>query len=225
MAHRPVQLSLPTPRTWGGRRRGAGRKRTPGRRPGVPHRSRPAHVATHPVHVTLRAVEAIHCLRSGRVFPAVRRALAPSSRAEFRILEFSVQDDHVHLIAEAEHGRALSGGVRGLAIRLARAVNRALGRRGRVWDDRYHARALNTPRAVRHALVYVLMNFRKHLNSVTGIDPCSSAPWFAGWRAPRAADELGPPPVAVARSWLARIGWRRHGLLGFDERPKGGASW
>jgi len=173
------------------------------------------------VHVTLRAADAIRCLRSCRVFPAVRRALAASSHANFRILEFSIQDNHVHLIAEAEHRRALSGGVRGLAIRLARAVNRALGRRGPVWSDRYHARALTTPRAVRHALVYVLMNFRKHLKHVTGIDPCSSAPWFAGWRAPHAAAGIGPPPVAVPLSWLARTGWRRYGLLAIDERPKG----
>jgi len=220
MARRPVQIPLPAPRTWGGRRPGAGRKPTPGRRPRVPHRSRPEHVAAHPVHVTLRAVDAVRCLRSGRVFPAVRRALAASSHANFRILEFSIQDNHVHLIAEAEHRRALSAGVRGLAIRLARAVNRALGRRGQVWSDRYHARALTTPRAVRHALVYVLMNFRKHLKHVTGIDPCSSAPWFAGWRVPHAAAGIGPPPVAMARSWLARVGWRRQGLIGFDERPK-----
>ena len=169
-------------------------------------------------------MDKIRCLRSSRLFPAVRRALAASSRAQFRIVEFSVQDDHVHLIVEAEHGHALSGGVRGLAIRLARAVNRVLGRHGRVWDGRYHARALTTPRAVRHALVYVLMNFRKHLKRVTGIDPCSSAPWFAGWRALRTAAGIGPPPVAAARSWLARIGWRRYGLLGSDERPKGAPS-
>src|SRR6185295_16061499 len=187
MARRPTQLCLPAPRTWGGRRSGAGRKPTPGRRPGVPHRARPAHLSTHPVHVTLRAVAALRCLRARRVFPCVRRALAASSRADFRVIEYSVQDDHVHLIAEAEHGRALSGGVRGLTIRLARAVNRALGRRGRVWDDRYHARALSTPRAVRHALMYVLMNFRKHRHAGTEIDPCSSAPWFAGWRVPGAA--------------------------------------
>jgi hypothetical protein len=154
----------------------------------------------------------------------VRRALAAASRAEFRIVEYSVQADHIHLIAEATHGRALSGGVCGLAIRLARAVNRALGRRGRVWDDRYHARALTTPRAVRHALVYVLMNLRKHRQAGTAIDPCSSAPWFAGWRAPRAASGIGPCPVAVARTWLARVGWRRHGLIGTDERPRGGAA-
>jgi hypothetical protein len=136
----------------------------------------------------------------------------------------SVQNDHLHLIAEAADRRTLSGGLRGLAIRLARTVNHTLGRRGRVWDDRYHVRALTTPRAVRHALVYVLMNFRKHLGIAGEVDPCSSAPWFTGWRAPRAAAAPGPRPVAVARSWLARVGWQRHGLIGFDERPKSRAS-
>ena len=222
MARRPVQLTLPAPRTWGGRRPGAGRKRTPGHRPGVPHRARPEHVAAHPVHVTLRAVTAIRCLRCDRVFPAVRRALAVSSRAGFRIVEFSVQHDHLHLIAEAEHARALSSGVRGLAIRLAHAVNRALGRRGRVWDDRYHARALMTPCEVHNALAYVLLNFRRHGHTGAEIDPCSSAPWFAGWRTPRAAEKREPRPVAIARTWLARIGWQRHGLIAVDGRPKGG---
>ena len=221
MPGRPQQLSLPTPRTWGGRRRGAGRKLTPGRRPTVPHRSRPPHIGAHPVHVTLRAVDALQCLRSGRVFPVVRRAIAAAGHVDFRIVQFSVQNDHVHLLAEAEDGRALSRGVRGLAIRLARAVNGALARKGRIWDSRYHARALTTPRAVRHALVYVLMNFKKHLRC-TGLelDPCSSAAWFAGWRTPPAAAGLGPPPVAVARTWLARLGWRRHGLIHAGERPR-----
>lgn len=158
MPRRPMQLSLPTPPTWGGRRAGAGRKPAPGRRPGVPHRRRPEHTPAHPVHVTLRAVDALRCLRSDRVFPAVRRALTASSRTRFRVLQFTVQTDHVHLIVEADDRKAFSGGVRGLTIRLARAINRALRRRGRVWGDRFHARALSTPRAVRHALVYVLMN-------------------------------------------------------------------
>jgi REP-associated tyrosine transposase len=172
------------------------------------------------VHVTLRAVEAIRCLRSDRVFPAVRRALAASSRATFRVLQFSVQNDHVHLIVEADQGKALSGGVRGLAIRLARAVNGVLRRRGRVWGDRYHARALSTPRAVRHALVYVLMNIKKHSRTGTEIDPCSSAAWFSGWgRRPRVTS-AGVPPIAVARTWLACVGWLRHGRIDPAERPK-----
>src|SRR5262245_59482050 len=88
--------------------------------------------------------------------------LAAASHSGFRILQFSVQDDHVHLIVEADDSRALRRGLRGLAIRAAPVVNRALERRGPVWKDRYHARELTTPRAVRHALVYVLMNIRKH---------------------------------------------------------------
>src|SRR5213594_1017676 len=174
MARRALQLSLPAPRTRGGRRPGAGRKPTPGRRPGVPHRPRPRHRAAHPVHVTLRATDAVRCLRAARVFPAVRRGLA-TSHSGFRIIHYSVQNDHIHLIIEAEDGARLSRGMRGLAIRLARAVNHAIGRRGAVWGDRYHARALATPRAVRHALVYVLMNLL--------------------------AARVGPPP-SLSRSWM-----------------------
>ena len=129
MARALQQLSFPTPRAWGGRRAGAGRKPTPGRRPGVAHGSRLSHLAAHPVHVTLRAGPAVRCLRAARVFPFVRRALAASSHSDFRVLHFSVQDDHLHLIVEANDGRALGRGPRGLAIRVARAVNRALGRR------------------------------------------------------------------------------------------------
>jgi REP element-mobilizing transposase RayT len=167
-------------------------------------------------------VDALRCLRAQRVFPAISQALAVASRRDFRIVEFSVQAEHIHLLAEADDARALTSGVRGLAIRVARAINRALGRRGRVWDARYHARALTTPREVRHALVYVLGNFRKHRVVGTEIDPCSSARWFTGWRTLGATTDNGPRPVALARTWLARVGWRRHGLLDMSERPRGG---
>jgi hypothetical protein len=150
----------------------------------------------------------------------VRRAVGAASHAEFRIIEYSVQEDHIHFIAEADDACALASGIRGLAIRVARAVNRALGRRGRVWDTRYHARALATPRAVRHALVYVLMNLRKHRVVGPEIDPCSSAAWFAGWRSPPDMVVTGSRPCAVARTWLARVGWHRHGLIDPAEQPK-----
>jgi REP element-mobilizing transposase RayT len=170
--------------------------------------------------VTLRSTEAIRCLRSARVFPSVRSALAAASHHDFRLLQFSVQDNHVHLIIEADNTQALQRGLRGLAIRVARAVNRELGRRGPVWDDRYHARALTSPRAVRHALVYVLMNFRKHHEGESGLDPCSTAMYFDGWR--EAARTAAPPaPVARPRSWLATVGWRKHGLIGIEEQPRG----
>jgi len=220
MARHAVQLSLPVPPRWGGRRRGAGRKLTPGRRPRVPHRPRPPHGAAHPVHVTLRATSAIRCLRAGRVFPRLRHALIAASHGGFRIIHYSVQDDHIHLIIEADDGPRLSRGMRGLTIRIARAVNGALGRRGPVWDDRYHARTLTTPRAVRHAIVYVLMNFKKHGTRGGEIDPCSSGAWFDEWRARPTTEPCTPSPVRRAQSWLAAVGWRRHGLIDLHEHPR-----
>ncbi len=213
------QLQLPIPLTWGGRRPGAGRKPN-GARAGVPHTARPAHLARHPVHATLRALPGVGSLRAARVFPQVRAALALASKPIFRVVHFSVQADHVHMLVEASDQAALSRGMRGLAIRTARAVNRARGRRGRVWADRYHVRALTTPREVRHALVYILMNWKKHRPDSRGIDLCSSGPWFDGWRHRPALPPPGvPSPVAASRTWLGRDGWRRHGRIAVEERP------
>jgi hypothetical protein len=88
-----------------------------------------------------------------------------------------------------------------------------------MWADRYHARILRTPREVRNALVYVLNNWRKHIRSAQGLDPCSSARWFEGWRTVAAPADV-PRPIVKARTWLARIGWLRHGLIDVDERPR-----
>lgn len=206
-------------RTWGGRRDRAGRKPSAGRR-NVPHRRRPVHDPHHPVHATFRARTLGASLRAPRVFVVIREALASASSSTFRVLHYSVQTDHLHLIVEADAHPALVRGLQGLAIRVARRVNRLLGRRGAVWDDRHHARELTTPREVRNALVYVLNNWRKHGWNAPGHDPRSSASSFDGWRRVDAAARR-PSPVARARTWLARVGWRRHGPIGDDERPAG----
>src|SRR5437016_1998319 len=92
------------------------------------------------------------------------------------------------------------------------------GRRGSVWAERYHARALRTPREVRNALVYVLQNWRKHLPDARGLDPRSSATWFDGWT--RMAPTAVPCRPAIApRTWLAAIGWRRLGLIDPEDAP------
>jgi putative transposase len=213
-----LALRLTEPSRWGGARRGAGRKRTPGRRPSVPHRARRTLDARHPALVTLRARPEVTWLRSRNACRAVIAALSASSRPDFRVVHFSVQRDHVHLIVEANDTRALSRGMRGLAIRCALGVNRALGRCGALWSDRYHALALSTPRMVRNALVYVLANARKHL-ALVGIDPCSSARWFDGFAAARPAS-TGDPPTRPPRTWLLRVGWRRHGLIDREEGPR-----
>ena len=204
-------------RSWGGRRSGAGRK--PARsKPNVPHRQRPIHEQCHPAHVTMRVMRGVPSLRSAHVFPAVRRGIAIGSTTGIRIVHFSVQTNHVHLLVEADGTRALGRGMQGLGIRLAKAINRVLARTGRVWSDRYHCRALRTPRETRNTLVYVLLNGRKHHVTGRGIDRCSSGTWFAGWRQ-RIETPAGPFPVAEPRTWLLRIGWRRGGSIGLEDAP------
>ena len=216
---RPKQLSLPVPPGWGGLRTGAGRKPN-GRGPGVWHVSGPPHDQAHPVLVTLRASRGLPSLRSENVFPVLKRALAQSNRNTFRVLHFSVQTDHVHLVIEANDRQSLARGIQGLAGRCAKAINRVSHHRGRVWTDRYHARALRTPREVRTALVYVLQNFRKHLRAPAVVDPCSSGPWFEGW-AGATGRRAEPAPTRPPSSWLAAIGWRRAGgLIAFNEAPR-----
>jgi REP element-mobilizing transposase RayT len=154
----------------------------------------------------------------------MRTAIARANRSPavgeaFRVVEFSIQNNHAHFIIEAHDKDVLSRGLRGLAIRLARAINRALEIRGPVWGDRYHARDLKTPRAVRNAIVYVLMNAKKHgARLPSGIDAFSSAPWFEGF-AERLVPSTDVAPVRSPRTWLASTGWRRRGLIRIDERP------
>ena len=117
---------------------------------------------------------------------------------DFRVVHFSVQSNHVHLVVEASDKRALAAGMRSVAIRIARYVNQLLTRRGRLWADRWHGRALTSPRAVRNTLVYVLANFRKHTNAAVppGIDAFSSAVRFDGFRGFKsggAVARAGPP--------------------------------
>jgi putative transposase len=218
--HRQRELPF---RTWGGKRSRAGRKPKAGRAR-VSHCIRPSHCERHPVHITLRAGR-LSNLRKQLVFFEMRGALRKTVRSWFRILHFSAQTNHVHMLVEARDKTSLSRGVSGASVRLARAVNRVLGRRGAVWSDRYHARALRTPREVRNGLVYVLMNRLKHVPLARGLDACSSAALFDGWKVPPAS---GPPPQGLLddapiqrpESWLARIGWKRHGLISPNERPK-----
>ena len=216
-----VQLELPF-RQWGGARKGAGRK-PKGLRAGVSHLKRGPLSSSEPVHVTVRLCEGLPCLRFKQTYRVLRRAFAAGrERFGFRLVQYSVQRNHLHLVVEAEDRRALSRGMKGLLVRIARGLNKLWERAGKVFSDRFHEHILRTPRQVRNVLRYVMHNAKHHgLWFRRGVDLFTSAAWFRGWR-----DELRVTglddvaiPVVAARSWLLRVGWRRHGLIGFDEVP------
>jgi REP element-mobilizing transposase RayT len=224
MARRSRQLEMKF-RSHGGARDGAGR-RPASNRPPVHHVKRPTVPKGSPAHVTLRVRRDVPSLRSRRFIRDLQSRLrAGCERGEFRVCHYSIQRDHVHLVVEAAGKGALGRGMKSVGIRLARTVNRVFGRKGPVLFGRYHLRVLRTPREVRHALAYVLLNARKHWKQRNGIAPpvvldvASSGAWFDGWkRAPQTVEPKGPRPVAPP-FWLLRQGWRRRGLVDPAEVP------
>jgi REP element-mobilizing transposase RayT len=208
MPHPHKQTSLPFPSSWGGKRKGAGRKRRQKRR-AVSHAPRPELAGkSHPVHTVLRTCVGCWNLRSRRALAALAPALTSGSeRFGFRLVHYSIQGNHLHLIVEADDQRALSRGMQGLTIRLAKALNRMMARHGRVFADHYFARILKTPREVAHAVRYVLEN-RQHHATELGI----ALP--EGYRDPFAS----AAPVVASRTWLLSVGWRR-GHQGSSRAP------
>ncbi|MDB4939195.1 MAG: hypothetical protein JWP87_6167 [Labilithrix sp.] len=218
----------------GGARRGAGRKPRADRAGFLPHLTRPRHRRYEPVHVTARTVRSAPNLRSQSVFAALCAIFARASEKGFRLIHFSVQGNHVHLIVEADDGLAFARGVQRLLSRMAMAVNALARRSGKLWRDRHDRQPLATPSQVRNALVYVLFNHRKHElasgnpseAALAGLDMCSSTSWFHDWSPASARPPADPsrasarPLVVPPHTWLARKGWKRRGLLRLDELPR-----
>ncbi|TAJ21194.1 MAG: hypothetical protein EPO68_05290 [Planctomycetota bacterium] len=194
-----------------------------------PHITRPEQCQRFPIHLTTRVRQGLPSLRRASSHRLVLETLrAGADRFGFRLIEYSVQSNHFHLLVEVPDREALTRGAKGLFVRLAKQLNKWWGRKGQVFPDRFHARALRSPREVRRALAYVLHNARRHASFGAGIDPHSSGAWFDGF-AESSAQHASVAEfvrrmarwgrvVCRARSWLLSTGWRREGLIRIDER-------
>ena len=256
---RHVQQSIRFPDKNGqnrGRRKGERcRGRKPGRKPkngyraGSPHKERPELKSWMAVHATLRVNPEVGGLRKRHMYQALRDATIAVALRElnfaepenaFRIVHISIQNTHVHLLVEAGSKEALSRGMQSFQISAAKHINRkyserrglARRRRGNVFVDRYFEEVITTPRRARHALSYVLNNWRKHREdrarwaATWKVDPYSTGVVFEGWKGREDAEVMwkwrgtyDPLVVYVPRTWLLREGWLKHGRIGFHEVP------
>jgi putative transposase len=221
--HRAIQLPL----RFGSscfKRRKAGRKPGKGKRP-VPHRRRDVHDARNPVHVTISGLPEMVSFRRPTVYGALEDAIALAQRPGFRVIEFSVQSNHLHFVVEATDNAALSRGMKGLSVRLARAYNRRVRRRGTVWSGRYHAKELTSPRQVRRVLVYVLQNWKKARPWERALDDKSSAAWFGGWdEETREAFSGWARDRTRGQPWQRTADGRLEALAGRDSRTLAAAA-
>jgi len=186
------QQELPLP-LWGGARKSVRRN--------VVHRTRPG-FSRGALHVTTQVRQEVWNLRTHRCFRELRRALERGcARFGFRLIHFSVQGNHIHFIVEAPDQLALTRAMKGLEVRMARALNRVMRRRGPVFADRYHAHLMRTPSEARHACDYVLSNWRVHAEREGRLVPRGADPYSSA----------APDAVGTRRPefWLLRIGmWR-----------------
>ena len=229
-------LVAPTPKRK--RKPKRGRPKKPGA--GVPHKRRPTLSARHPVHVVLRVVSAVGSLRRRLAYRAIRAATIVSVQKEdFRIVHLSLQRTHIHMLVEADDRRALSRGMQSFKISAAKHLNRMISknrpgprRKGRVFSDRYYAEIIESPRQARHALSYVLGNWRKHGEDRDPRLANWTYDWFSSaWSFPDWSEDINDPffhpppptyePLLVRRptTWLLRTGWKRHGLISYREVP------
>lgn len=240
--HVQIELQLPkldkNKQRRGGYRPGAGRKPN-GERAGASHVARAPLNKRHPQHVTLRVTSELGWLRRLDMYAAVRRALHTvlARHDEFRIVHLSLQNTHLHLIVEACDQKALANGLRAFQISAAKRLNAAYSRRrrvvrsGRVFTDRYHCESLGSVRQVRHALAYVINNWRRHREDdgtytlLEGrLDPYASGLAFRGWREAIPPDVPLPeryevPPVSRATTWLLGQGLQKAAAISMFEVP------
>jgi REP element-mobilizing transposase RayT len=200
-------------RTWGGKRKGAGRKGVAAAAGGA------------------SAARARESAASDVMYGAIREAVARATKwlyhdeaESFRIVHASVQGNHLHLLVEAGSNQALTRGMKGFLVSCAKRLNAIAGRRGQVFADRFHSASLATPRQVRNALAYLLGNWRKHGEAREGerIDRYSSAFALPDWSASETVVLREVPmllPVALPRTWLLAEGWRRAGAISPWTRP------
>jgi putative transposase len=183
--------------------------------------------------VVLRTRRSVGRLRKGKIYRGLRSTLNRLlGKLGFRVCHLSIQNNHLHFLVEAGSKLALRLGMQGLAISAAKAINKALKRKGKVFAFRYHATAIKTPKQARHALSYVLNNWRRHREDETtvasrfaAIDPYSTARTFTGWR--EKSDAVMPPgfsaydPLEVSqpRTWLLSEGWTKHPAISVWETP------
>lgn len=176
--------------------------------------------------MTLRFVDGVGRLRRRSQHAAIRKALARTAKPYCRIVHYSIQSHHMHLLVEADDRFALARGMIAFKTSCARRLNAVAARRGRAFADRYHARYLKTAAETRTALAYVMNNWRRHgedrISPGWRIDPFSSAAVFDGWTSSTVTDRVRrgrAPPVARARSWLLTLGWREYGAIHPREMP------
>ena len=169
----------------------------------------------------MRAERGLPSFRRETLYVAFERAFRRTRRDDFRIVEFSVQDDHVHLLVEADDNDALARGMKSFSVRANRLFNAALGAARAGVGRPLPPPRPHDARQVRNALVYCLNNYKKHQRVTGGMPRSTPAPRRDGSKAGRpSAARRRPAPHRRRANGAPRSAWQKHGLIHPGEAPR-----
>ena len=203
-------------RYYGGHRKGAGRPKTlPDE---LTHLPRVQINSRVPMHITIKLREGVPGLREPKFLYAFARAIRRAARKGLRVQHFSIQSNHLHLIAEADSNSALRIGMCSLLASITWALRKIFQYWGDVFTSRYHINPIRVPRLMRNVLKYVLFNYEHHCGVATFADVYSSVFSFDGARLLIGREQIGVRPrwqsvidesLSAPGSWMQRVGWRK----------------
>lgn len=196
---------------WGGNRANAGRKNLSKT---VNHMKRERFELKTPLQITLKLKPGLPNLRTKKMLEAFQKALVLAKARELRVIHYSLESNHAHLVVECMDNVSLGRAMKSFGSSFGKSVRRIAGGTGSVFVGRYHLRVLRDPTQTRNSLAYVLLNRFKHEHAHVDDNPFSSGRYFDGWkkligRGAAAKNLELPEYLSTPRSWLAREGWQK----------------
>ena len=137
---------------------------------GIRHIERPKFQRVRSFHLTIKVKKNKADIQNKKILKALHHAIKRARLKDLKIIHYTLEYNHVHLLVEAYNNSVLHSGMQALGISFAKAVNRVKSTKGTVYKHRYHLRQISSPRDLKNVLHYIFHNGIKHRRTHTPVD-------------------------------------------------------
>lgn len=130
--------------------------------PGIRHTARPVLTKPSSLHLTIKVQKIKADIKNKMILTMLKKAILNARRMGLKVIHYSLEYDHVHLLIEADNNVILGKGMQSLGVTLSKAINRTKRIKGRVYKHRYHFRKINSARELKNVMFYIFNNGVKH---------------------------------------------------------------
>ncbi|MGZ3787001.1 MAG: transposase [Bacteriovorax sp.] len=141
---------------------------------GIRHTSRPFLKKPSSLHLTVKIKKNKAEMKNKSVFSLLKRAILNARRQGLKVIHYSLEYDHVHLLIEAENNHILGKGMQAFGGTFSKAINRMRKLKGGVYKHRYHFRKISSARELKNVMNYIFTNGLKHKTAKNIVNPYNS---------------------------------------------------